>query len=160
VDDLFDLLHFAELLHYDPVTGIFTWRKTVNSRALIGQVAGNVDCTDGYRKIRVAGKLLRAHRLAWLFCKGGWPDDEVDHINHRRDDNRLLNLRAATSAQNMQNLSGPTARNTTGLLGVVYRDGRYRAEFVVNRQRYGRTFETIFDAAAWIIPTRRALTAR
>lgn len=62
---------------------------------------------DGYKagEIRVNGKryFLLAHVAVWAICKGGYPRDEIDHINGIREDNRIENLREATRTQNVQN---------------------------------------------------------
>ena len=34
---------------------------------------------------------------------GEWPEDQIDHINRKRDDDRWINLRAATQSQNSYN---------------------------------------------------------
>ena len=48
-----------ELLDYDPVSGIFTWRKTRARRAMKGMTAGYL--ADGYIKIGITEtKGLRA----------------------------------------------------------------------------------------------------
>lgn len=49
-------------------------------KANVGDVAGCVD-KDGYIQIRLKGKMYPAHRLAWLYVYGEWPQDEIDHIN-------------------------------------------------------------------------------
>jgi len=54
----------------------------------------------GYRKIKITPdgskkrKCFSVHKLVWLVFYGEIPDGfEVDHINRKRDDNRLDNLR-------------------------------------------------------------------
>jgi hypothetical protein len=90
------------LLNYDPDTGKFTWKITVNSRAPAGSVAGCIN-PDGYRQIRVAGIVYKAHRLAWLYVTGKFPLNGVDHINGDRMDNRIDNLRDVSHRENHQN---------------------------------------------------------
>lgn len=93
-----------ELLHYDPDTGVFTWR--VASRKgpnHFGQRAGTVHRGSGYRVIRVEGKLMRGARLAVLYMTGRAPTHAVDHINGVTDDDRWGNLRQATQSENMHN---------------------------------------------------------
>jgi len=107
-----------ELLHYDPLTGIFTWR--VNK---IGVKAGRIaGCKkdNGYTAIRIDGTLFFAHRLAWLYMTGQAPDLFIDHIDGNRANNQIANLRIATHKQNSENLRRPSARNSSGYRGVYY----------------------------------------
>ena len=101
-----------ELLHYDPDTGIFTRKVRTANRVQVGDAAG---CQNGhgYLLIMVQSRLYRAHRLAWLHTHGVWPEDQLDHVNRIRTDNRIDNLRAVTNKQNGQNRS-TQSNNTSG----------------------------------------------
>lgn len=87
---------------YDPETGIFVRRRT-RPGVKAGSVAG---CSShlGYVKVCVLGKRYYAHRLAWMYIHGTWPEHEIDHINGDPSDNRISNLRPATRLENCQNL--------------------------------------------------------
>ncbi len=113
-----------ELLHYDPETGVFTWRARNNGKMKAGATAGTLQ--RGYRWIKINYRDYAAHRLAWLYSTGAWPKHYIDHINRVRDDNRLANLREATKAQNGHNVS-LSKNNRTGYTGVRFIDGKYRA---------------------------------
>lgn len=91
-----------EVLDYNPDTGVFVWLKNRGGTALCGSIAGNVQ-KHGYRYINFQGKLIAAHRLAWLYVNFRWPDGDIDHINRIRDDNRIANLRETSRSQNMRN---------------------------------------------------------
>lgn len=91
-----------ELLHYNPETGIFTWISRPSNRVKIGDNAGCPD-KDGYILIGIAGKLYKAHRLAFLYMDGKEPECDVDHLNMVTGDNRWINLRSATRSQNNMN---------------------------------------------------------
>jgi len=104
-----------ELLHYDPDTGIFTW-KVSKGASRAGAVAGFLN--KGYSRIRIDGNYYSSHRLAWLYVNNIWPDDQIDHINGIKLDNRICNLRMATNAENQQNYHLPKANNKSGFLGV------------------------------------------
>jgi hypothetical protein len=122
-----------ELLHYDPVTGHFTWRVD-RGRIKAGSRAGCADksrCTP-YRFISIDHKLHREHRLAWLWMNGEWPDRLIDHINGDGSDNRWSNLRLATAMQNAANNRRETGKS--GLRGVYHRedmDGRFQAKISI-----------------------------
>jgi len=91
-----------ELLHYNPETGIFTRKTKVNRNKVIGSIAGTTDF-HGYVAIAIDGKKYKAHRLAWLYMYGKFPDNCIDHINNITTDNRIVNLRDATLSQNQCN---------------------------------------------------------
>lgn len=108
-----------ELLSYDPETGVFTRIVSTSSNAKAGQVAGSVNKISGYREIRVDDTLYYGHRLAWLYVYGSWPEHQVDHANRIRSDNRICNLRSASSLENSQN-QRLRSTNTSGLKGVTW----------------------------------------
>ena len=104
-----------EVLEYNHDTGVFNWIKRNGPRAKVGDVAG---CkSDGYIVIKINRKRHPAHRLAYLYMTGNFPENLIDHINHIRDDNRWANLRDATNSQNGSNrVKGKN--NTSGYKGV------------------------------------------
>ena len=122
-------------LHYDPETGVLTWRwregihNRINAR-FAGKPAGRVfrprpSRPLSYVQVRLHSRLYLAHRLAWLYMTGEWPSDQIDHRNHDGTDNRWANLRSATNSQNNANKRS-SARS--GLRGVdQLRSGRWRA---------------------------------
>lgn len=99
--DLITQARLKNLLHYDPDTGVFTWRQD-GAKHRTGDVAG-WRCKDGYTLVCLDYRIYRTHRLAWLYAHGVFPDYHIDHINGIRTDNRILNIRPATPAQNQQN---------------------------------------------------------
>ncbi|WAX10778.1 hypothetical protein BV737P3_00027 [Phocaeicola phage BV737P3] len=109
-----------ELFTYDRETGVIKWRK--RTRGQRGNlVAGYTRSSDdGYIQIRFKGKNYYAHRIAMLLAYGFYSDElEIDHINHVRNDNRLVNLRFVTKSGNQRNQS-ISSRNTSGVTGVSY----------------------------------------
>jgi hypothetical protein len=117
-----------ELLHYEPSTGWFTWR-VCSSIANIGDRAGGHH-GFGYRQMGLDYKKFLEHQLAFFYMTGEWPDDEVDHINGNKADNRWSNLRSVTKSQNGHN-KPVHRRSKTGYPGVYLHAGMYRARIHV-----------------------------
>jgi hypothetical protein len=101
-----------EVFSIDPNNGRLILRVPRRNR-VAGQEAGYTN-NIGYRQVSLCGKIYSVHRIAWAFYYGEEPSGEIDHINGNRADNRLCNLRLATSAQNNQNRR-LSSRNKTGI---------------------------------------------
>jgi len=54
---------------------------------------------------------------------GEWPENQVDHINHIRNDNRWINLREVTHQENNKNCS-LRVTNTSGFMGICWDTSR------------------------------------
>jgi len=141
-----------QLLDYDPETGLFSrlsgWR---------GKKVGTIDA-KGYVRICVDYSIFRAHRLAWIYMTGEIPDDQIDHVNGDRSDNRWANLRSATQSQNQFNRS-VRSENCTGMKGVTLQpNGTYRAQIFIEgklkclgRHKTADEAKAAYNAAAMII---------
>ena len=98
-----------EVLHYNPDTGIFIWKKT-------GKIAGNMD-HKGYNRIGIDYSLYRSARLAFLYMTGKFPPVQADHKNRIRNDDRWCNLRPATNLENSKNR---TVKSACGIDGISW----------------------------------------
>ena len=107
-----------EVLHYNPVTGVWTRKSSRSRKDLVNKSAGSLSGC-GYLYIRVDDTRHSAHRLAFLYMTGKWPPKNVDHKNLSRDDCKWKNLRPATKRQNQGNV-GVRSDNVAGLKGVTY----------------------------------------
>lgn len=137
-----------ERLAYNPETGVLVWASSPGGRVQVGRPAGYIG-TNGYVVIRLDGLNYHAHRLAWLLHYGCWPQQEIDHINGIRNDNRISNLRDVDRSTNMSNRKGPDRDTQTGVLGVYKHRERFVAQRRINGiQRYLGTFGTAEEAGA------------
>ena len=101
---------------YESSTGIFT-RRVAAGNTKAGSVIGNLT-KKGYLKALVLGKYVTLHRLAWFYVHGKWPDQEIDHKNTIKTDNRIDNLRDCSRSVNCLNQIGSRTNNSVGLQGV------------------------------------------
>ena len=138
-----------ELFSYNESTGDFTRLKSGGGRNnKIGAIAGCLQ-NKGYVHISIKGKLYLAHRLAWLYTQGQWPEDQIDHVNGIRNDNRVSNLREATQSQNQAN-TGSQTNSKSGVKGVSWHKakGKWQAQISINSKlKYLGYFTDINEAA-------------
>lgn len=104
-------------LNYDPETGIFRWADVQRGYSK-GSIAGSPE-KKGYIGIKVGKRTYKAHRLAWLYMTGEWPEQFLDHINGIKGDNRWSNLRQANGSENQFN-HRVRSDNTSGIKGVSW----------------------------------------
>lgn len=126
--------YIKDVLEYNPDTGVFAWKKPRGGK-FAGTIAGKlVKQKSGYRyiDIKVNGKCCKAHRLAWLYMTGEWPE-EIDHINRDSTDNRWINLRDVSHEENTRNRSR-SSNNESGVNGVHWDTckNRWRARVMLN----------------------------
>lgn len=125
-----------ELLNYDPETGKLTWRPRPvslfkgsklspewdaakwNARHAGAEALTSPD-NKGYLTGGILGRPARAHRVAWAIHWGGWPSEQIDHVNGNVSDNRIQNLRSVSNAENQRNQCTPK-NNSSGAVGVTY----------------------------------------
>ena len=136
-----------EIIAYDPFSGLLTWKPRPRSMFHCEETSRNrvsnawnkkyagqtiLSATDDGRRIvhiNIGGRQrTQAARVAWALHYGDWPVGCVDHIDGDCTNDRIDNLRAATTSENNRNqrISG---RNTSGKVGVTFfkRTGKWRA---------------------------------
>lgn len=151
-----------QLLHYEPETGKLFWRNrslemfpdrrsanTWNAR-FAGSEAFTAVESKGYLFGSIFGAKYRAHRVIWALETGNWPVEQIDHINGARDDNRIVNLREVSNAENGRNRRRPDA-NTSGVVGVYWNRarGKWLTRIIIDgRQHYLGLFVDFDEAVA------------
>lgn len=137
-----------EFLVYNEDDGVFI-RKKSSGNVKRGSLAGSVT-SHGYLAIRVGGNLYKAHRLAWLYVYGYFPENQIDHMNRNRVDNRICNLREVSRSCNIRN-SRKRVDNKSGVKGVSWHkasDG-WVSQIVLNgRKIHLGTFNDLTEAVA------------
>lgn len=128
------LERLKEVVSYDPATGRFT--RVGGARSdLLGHQARPRN-GDGYPRLEIDGRRYLCHILAWFYVYGVWPEDEIDHRDGDRTNNRIDNLREATRRLNAQNKRKPGKNNTSGYLGVSRRRKGWAARIKIPNGPY------------------------
>ena len=135
-----------EKLCFDFENGrIFRLNKTFNTYELATSKLDN-----GYLRIGINKKSYLQHRLLYekyhkIKLK---ENEEIDHINNIKNDNRICNLRISSSLQNKQNTNA-RKNNTSGFKGIVWRKDikKWVAKYNYNKKSFLiGNFENINDA--------------
>jgi hypothetical protein len=134
--------------------GSLYWRETRGGVAAGAQAGGR--CSDGYIRVRVNGRKVSAHRVIFLMFYGYLPK-EVDHKDLNKSNNRIDNLRAATTAQNASN-KAIKRTNISGVKGVCWykKYGVWRVQICVNRKVKHLGYFEDFELADLVATEARA----
>ena len=152
-----------QLLDYNPETGEMFWKERPaamfcdvdKNRELIARAwnkrwVGKPAFTAinaGYLTGALFSANCRAHRVAWEIYHGEWPENQIDHINGDRSDNRISNLRHVTDAENKQNVKR-RSDNTSGVTGIGnFGAGKWRAQIMCAQIRHHIGIFHTFDEA-------------
>jgi HNH endonuclease len=151
----------AKVVDYNPETGSMVWRRRehgADSKRWNKRHAGK-ECgcilNKGYRMLGYTttdGKLRRilVHRLAWYIAHNATPKGEIDHIDAKKANNRITNLRDVPLTLNRRNLR-MRRDNTSGTTGVTWSKGckKWAAQvYVARKNHYLGYFDDIFEAEA------------
>ena len=139
--------YLLEILEYFPDTGIFVWKLNLSRWNRIGKEAGYKNKSDGRFRIAINRSLYLRSRLAWFYVHGVWPKNFIDHRNRIRDDDRIENLREATSQENNWNTITIRKKNNYLPKGIYYSGSKFKVMLRhKNKQKYFGTFNNLDDA--------------
>jgi hypothetical protein len=146
-----------KLFHYDPSTGFFT-RLISMGTASKGSISNRRD-RYGYISIQIDYKDYLAHRLAFLYMTGKFPEIDIDHKDSIKHHNWWDNLREATESQNQQNLKKARVDNkSTGLLGSSFYKGKYVSKIMLNgKSKHLGYFNTAIEAHERYVEEKRKI---
>ena len=131
-------------IRYCSYSGQFYWLKY---RAGRNDQPGHVG-SGGYLKICINRKIYLAHRLAWFLYYGRFPSKQIDHIDGDRLNNKISNLREASSTQNNRNAS-LRSDNKSGVRGVCWknREQKWHAQISVDKKNISIGYFISLDEA-------------
>lgn len=132
-DPNFNLEAINKILSYNPENGDFEWKVRRGGSAKAGCKAGFL--SNGYIIIKIFSRRMYAHRLAWFMRYGIWPENEIDHIDGDKSNNRIANLRPANRSENCSN-KRIRSDNTSGYKGVRKDGNLWRSRIMKNGKSY------------------------
>jgi hypothetical protein len=116
--------------------------------------------SEGYYNIYIDGHVYWLHRLAFLYVEGGFPEEDVDHIDGNPGNNAFSNLRKCNRSENCSNRRLSPTNKTTGIKGLsIIKQKYYEAKIVKNKIIYHRYFDLTQtnEAIEWLKETRAML---
>ena len=118
--------------------------------------------SHGYLQVKINGRTDRHHRIIYEAFHGLKlkPEENINHINHKKDDNRISNLEIVTTTQNNQWIRTPKS-NTSGYKGVSKRRNKWRAFISINtKQCHLGYFDSREEASAVYVAKCRELNSQ
>lgn len=135
-------------LVYDAENSIFLWAKNGQGKGVKKGMPAGGFCGGGYWRVSVQRQQHYAHRLAWAFYYGIWPESILDHIDGVKHNNAISNLRISDLSENLINQK-LSSRNTTGVKGVcIEKNGTFSVYFKARgKNQVSKGWKTIDEAA-------------
>ncbi len=138
-----------ELLDFDPVTGVFTWKVARSNRVKPGSRAGVFHPASGGRYISIGDEKIRAHRLAFFYVNKRWPNTDVRPLDNDYDNCAISNLKEVSRLE-LQHGRPSQQNNTSGFLGVSFnKRGKWQSTLTWNYKQIslGANFDTAESAS-------------
>ena len=130
------------LFSYDPKSGVISRIFKTGRNVLLGPIIPTpqrkANGDKKYFQITIRdenGKDQKYyyHRVAWKIYTGEEPPDKLDHRDGDPWNNKIRNLRKATTSTNGFN-RGMQRNNSSGAKGVTFHHGKYYVKITVNRK--------------------------
>ena len=129
--------------------GKLFWNSRGSGVSHCGTQAGTYKDKDGYHILMHKKKQYRVHKIIWYMLRDPIPEGmQIDHINGRRSDNRIQNLRVVNHQGNSKNAQR-RSDNSSGVVGVSWLKKRKKWRAYIGRpQQFLGEFKILDDAIA------------
>lgn len=120
-----DNINWNDLFYYDETSPSGLRNKTGRRKAKINEPSGWLS-PAGYYMIEYKNVTYRCHRIIFeMLVRPLDENEQIDHINGVKSDNRLSNLRVVTASLNGKNRA-KRSNNTSGTTGIYFLSGKDR----------------------------------
>lgn len=149
---------YSELYIYDESAEFLLVHAKDRHKVKAGTPVRAAKAHNGYRLIKVKGKMRRLHRVIWELHNGPIPDGlEVDHIDRNKDNNLIGNLRLVTKSQNAFNRANKAGKELPKGIVFLPKGNTYQARIMVSGKRYVYHNQDLEKAAQWLKDKREEL---
>ena len=126
----------AKILHelFEYRDGELYW-KNRKSGVCFGKPVGYVT-RQGYKRVEVNGKSYAVHRLVYVMFNNSLPE-QLDHIDCNKLNNRIENLRPASSAENSSNRN-LRSDNQYGTKNIYF--DKTNGKWIVQVRKHGKSY--------------------
>ena len=139
------LLRMKKNYTYDDATGRLTsnrYGRPVRGKKRDKRGYLCVLCCLGKKQV-----FVRLHHAVWAVCKGRWPEQQIDHVNGNKHDNRIENLREVSDRENKLNMLHNWKPNkATVLPGVSPDKNGYNTKIHGKDCYFGDSYAAFFHA--------------
>lgn len=92
---------------------------------------------------------IKAHHIVWRLSTGGWPIDQLDHIDRNRSNNSIKNLHEVTNQKNQMN-TGVQKNNKLGYQNITMNGKGYLVQVKLHGKLITmKTFKSLDQAITY-----------
>ena len=109
--------------------GYLIWKIKIDHKNNIGDIVGSLG--SQYYQVCIKKKKYYTHILIFLWHHGYIPENDIDHEDRNKLNNRIENLRDASRACNNNN-SKLYKNNTSGVKGISWYRNKFHVKIEIN----------------------------
>jgi len=124
--------------------------RGLRNKSKAGRLSG-WKTNEGYMSVKIFGRKVQAHHVAYFIQTGEWPKNQIDHIDGNRTNNHISNLRVCTGSENVRNRV-MSKNNVSGIIGYRFEKNisRFQVIWKENKKQRSKRFVIEQDAKSFL----------